>query len=179
MSVDQLAVSKVAPELNSSRKVRVYCDASCPAGEGGDDKLAAAIVTSVSVAEATMMSIVFAPDVLVSLVAVDDGDMSVLATGVVAGVMTDISAVAAGGIAMAGATVVSVAAGGAATEEAVDVSRMFEATGEMVLMLSVDDCAPGLEPPPPQAARVRQKSRGDMLVVRVLMMDFRSRGWVS
>jgi hypothetical protein len=43
----------------------------------------------------------------------------------------------------------------------------------------VADCAPGLEPPPPQAARVRQKSKGDMLVVRVLMMDFRSCGWVS
>jgi hypothetical protein len=48
-----------------------------------------------------------------------------------------------------------------------------------VPVLSVADCAPGLEPPPPQAARVRQKSKGDMLVVRVLMMDFRSCGWVS
>lgn len=47
--------------------------------------------------------------------------------------------------------------------------------GAMPLAASVVVVAAGLElVPPPQAASVRQKSRGDMLVVRIGMMDFRS-----
>jgi predicted lysophospholipase L1 biosynthesis ABC-type transport system permease subunit len=49
------------------------------------------------------------------------------------------------------------------------------AAGAMPLAASVVVEAAGLElEPPPQAASVRQKSRGDMLVVRIGMMDFRS-----
>jgi hypothetical protein len=49
------------------------------------------------------------------------------------------------------------------------------AAGARPLAASVVVEAAGLElEPPPQAASVRQKSRGDMLVVRIGMMDFRS-----
>ena len=48
------------------------------------------------------------------------------------------------------------------------------AAGAAVLVPSNEICVLGAEPPPPHAASVRQKSRGDMLVVRVGMMDYRS-----
>jgi hypothetical protein len=73
-----------------------------------------------------------------------------------------------------GATAVSVIVPALAISVLADAAALL-AAGARPLAASVVVEAAGLElEPPPQAASVRQKSRGDMLVVRIGMMDFRS-----
>jgi hypothetical protein len=182
MSVVQREVSKLAPESNSSRKVRTYCEASWPVGATVLLVDVPAGVTAVEVlpANATTTSEDAVPvESATGVLALDA--LGIVATGSeiesngVVGTAEAAAAATAAALGTAmGATAVSVIVPALAISVLADAAALL-AAGARPLAASVVVEAAGLElEPPPQAASVRQKSRGDMLVVRIGMMDFRS-----
>ncbi|HEX7650929.1 MAG TPA: hypothetical protein VF450_26285 [Noviherbaspirillum sp.] len=141
-----------------------------------DEVLAGVTATGVLPADATTMSEEAVPAESAAGVPVLDTFVVVVTESDVAGGMEDVAAAemaVALGTAM-GAIAESVIVAVLAISVPADAVALL-AAGAMPLAASVVVEAAGLElEPPPQAASVRQKSRGDMLVVRIGMMDFRS-----